>query len=178
MTIQEIKNKYTIEKLDENSDLENFSCGLDDMDDFLKNDALDQQNEKLSVTYLAKYKNEIVGFFSLLSDKIELKDIEDEYDLPYSVCPAMKIGRFAINKKYNSSGLGTALLDNVCYQIKKISRIHGIRFITVDAYCNVRKFYYKNEFKHFKVKNKNKLIRTAKRNEKTTIGLYKDLKRI
>ena len=36
----------------------------------------------------------------------------------------------------------------------------------------------KNEFKHFKVKNKKKLIRTAERNEKTTIGLYKDLKRI
>ena len=54
MPIEKIKNEYIIEKLDENSDLENFSWRLDDMDDFLKNDALKQQNEKLSVTYLAK----------------------------------------------------------------------------------------------------------------------------
>lgn len=178
MTIERIKNEYIIDKLNEKSDLDTFSCGLEDMDEFLKNDALNQQNENLSVTYLVRHDDEIVGFFSLLSDKIELKDIEDEYDLPYSICPAMKIGRFAVNEKYRSSGLGTVLLDNICYQIKKISKIHGIRFITVDAYCNVRKFYYKNEFKHFKVKNKKKLIRTAERNEKTTIGLYKDLKRI
>ena len=178
MPIEKIKNEYTIDKLDEKSNLDDFSCGLDDMDEFLKHDALNQQNEKLSVTYLVKYNDEIIGFFSLLSDKIELKDIEDEYDLPYSVCPAMKIGRFAVNNKYRSLGLGNLLLDNICYQIKKISEIHGIRFITVDAYCNVRGFYYKNEFKHFKVRNKKKLIRTAKRNEKTTIGMYKDLKRI
>ena len=58
------------------------------------------------MTYIVKYNDEIIRFFSLLSDKIELKDIEDEYDLPYSVCPAMKIGRFAVNKKYRSLGLG------------------------------------------------------------------------
>lgn len=32
-----------------------------------------------------------------------------------------------------------------------------IRFITIDAYWGVRKFYYKNEFKHFKVNNIKKL---------------------
>ena len=54
----------------------------------------------------------------------------------------------------------------------------GIRFITIDAYCGVREFYYKNEFKPFKIKNIKKLKRTAERNEKTTIPLYKDIKRI
>lgn len=146
--------------------------------DFLKNDALNQQNNNLNVTYLAKYQDDIVGFFSLLSDIIKLKDIEYEYDLPYSTCPAIKIGRFAVNEKYNSLGLGTVLLDNVCYHIKRISDIIGIRFITVDAYCSVRGFYYKNEFNHLKVQKENKLRRTSKRNPNLTIPLYKDLKRI
>ena len=98
MTIERIKNEYIIDKLNEKSDLDTFSCGLEDMDEFLKNDALNQQNENLSVTYLVRYDDEIFGFFSLISDKIELKDIEDEYDLPFSVCPAMKIGRFSVTK--------------------------------------------------------------------------------
>ena len=64
MHIKNIKNNYYIVKLDETQDLNSFSCGLDDMDDFLKNDAFDQQSKNLNVTYLAKYKDDIVGFFS------------------------------------------------------------------------------------------------------------------
>lgn len=58
MCIYDIKNNYYIVKLNEKHDLNGFSCGLDDMDDFLKNDALFQQEEKLNVTYLAKYHDE------------------------------------------------------------------------------------------------------------------------
>lgn len=148
------------------------------MDDFLKNDALSQQEEKLNVTYLVMCEKELIGFFSLLSDIIKLEYIEQGYNLPYSTCPAIKIGRFAINEKYNSLGLGTVLLDNICYQIKRISELHGFRFITVDAYCNFRGFYYKNEFNHLKIHNEKKLRRTATRNPNLTIPLYKDLKRI
>ncbi len=63
MYIEDIKNNYYIVKLNEKQDLSDFSCGLDDMDDFLKNDALDQQEDNLNVTYLAKYREEIIGFF-------------------------------------------------------------------------------------------------------------------
>ena len=160
-----------------NHDLNEFSCGLDDMDDFLKDDALDQQRDNLNVTYLAGYNDDIIGFFYLLSDSIRLKDIDEEYDLPYSTSPAI-IGRFAVNEKYNSLGLGTVLLDNVCYQIKRISDIIGVRFITVDAYCSARGFYYKNQFNHLKVHNEKKLRRASKRNPYLTVPLYKDLKRI
>ncbi|MDO5860617.1 hypothetical protein [Methanobrevibacter sp.] len=47
MEIDYIKNNYDIIKLNEKHDLNDFSCGLDDMVDFLKNDALYQQEEKL-----------------------------------------------------------------------------------------------------------------------------------
>ena len=64
MYVEDIKNNYHIVKLNEKHDLNDFSCGLDDMDDFLKNDALVQQEDNLNVTYLAKYREEIIGFFS------------------------------------------------------------------------------------------------------------------
>lgn len=153
MEIEFIKNNYYIVKLSQKYDLNSFSCGLEDMDDFLKNDALIQQEEKLNVTYLVICDNELIGFFSLLSDIVKLEYIGQRYDFPYGTCPAIKIGRFAVNEKYSSLGLGTVLLDNVCYQIKRISELHGVRFITVDAYCDVRGFYYKNEFNHFNIHN-------------------------
>lgn len=178
MNIEKVKNSYKISKLTKRDNLNGFSCGLDDMDDFLKNDALTQQEENLNVTYLAKCDNQIIGFFSLLSDSIRLQSFEEEYNLPYESCPAIKIGRLAVDENYNRNGIGTRLLDDICFEIKNISERLGVRFITVDAYCTVRSFYYKSGFNHFKLHNKKKLMRTALRNDDTTVALYKDIKRI
>ncbi len=178
MDLEYLINNYTIKKLSSEDNVNNFNCGLNDMNNFLKNDALIQQEENLNVTYLVYCDKNLVGFFSLLSDNIEIKSMDEEYSMPYETCPAVKIGRLAIDKKYSKQGFGTILLDNICGNIKLISEKLGVRFITVDAYCNVRKFYYKNSFNHFKINNIKKLQRTAERNEKTTIPLYKDIKRI
>ena len=90
MNIEKVKNNYKISKLTKLDDLDEFSCGLDDMDEFLKNDALTQQEENLNVTYLAKCDNKVIGFFSLLSDSIRLESFEEGYNLPYESCPAIK----------------------------------------------------------------------------------------
>ena len=149
------------------------------MDNFLIDDVLNQQKEHLNVTYLAYCNSKLLGFFSLLTDNIRVNHIKEKINETYNVYPAVKIGRFAINKKYQSIGFGTILLDNICKNIQEdISEKVGTRFITIDAYCKVVDFYFKNEFKNQKIKNIEKLKRTAKRNEKTTIPLYKDIKRL
>ncbi|WP_296889026.1 GNAT family N-acetyltransferase [uncultured Methanobrevibacter sp.] len=170
--------KYDIIKLTKDHDLSYFHCGLDDMDDFLKDDALKQQEDNLNTTYLLIYKNKIIGFFSLLADRISIKDIPEDYNCKYEYFPAIKIGRLAIDQNYQNNGLGTRILDNICSEIKDLSLKIGVKFITIDAYCKVKEFYYKNAFQHIKIERPDKLKRTAKRNNKTTITLYKDLKRI
>lgn len=44
MTIKEIKDNYYFENLSDKHDLSEFDCGDNDLNDFLKNDALAQQN--------------------------------------------------------------------------------------------------------------------------------------
>lgn len=128
MSIDKIVNNYKIVKLTSKDNLDGFFCGLKDMDDFLKEDALIQQNENLNVTYLAKYDDEIIGFFSLLSDSIKVQSLNNNYKLPYDDCPAIKIGRLAINQKYRRNGLGTLLLDDICFEIKNLSEEVGVRY--------------------------------------------------
>ena len=53
MTEKELLNEYHYEKLTKDHDLSKFSCGVQDLDEFLKEDALIQQEKKLNVTYLA-----------------------------------------------------------------------------------------------------------------------------
>ena len=59
MEIEYIKNNYIFETLTEEHDLSNFECDSDDLNEFLKKDALKQQEEKLNLTKLITCDGEI-----------------------------------------------------------------------------------------------------------------------
>lgn len=65
MTIYQkyILNNYLFKKLSVKHDLSKFNCDSEDLNDFIKNDALKQQNEKLNITNLVVCNHEIIGFF-------------------------------------------------------------------------------------------------------------------
>lgn len=153
MDINYIKENYYFEILNENHDLSDFNCDSEDLTDFLKNDALNQQNMNLNLTQLILCDNEIIGFVSLLTDTLKLKILEDsnlkreiKNELNISEnneIPAIKIGRFAISSKYSNNGLGSHVLRNVLLNILELSKTKvGLRFVTVDAYANAVIFIF------------------------------------
>ena len=78
MDIEYIKENYRFETLTPNHNLSNFKCASEDLNNFLKDDALTQQKSKLNLTKLVMCDDVIVGYVSLLTDTIPLKDIRDE----------------------------------------------------------------------------------------------------
>ena len=70
MKIKEIKDNYHFENLTEEHDLSEFDCGDEDLNDFLKTDALKQQEARLNVTKLIMCEDEIIGYVSLLTDTL------------------------------------------------------------------------------------------------------------
>ena len=133
MEIEYIKNNYIFETLTEEHDLSNFECDSDDLNEFLKKDALKQQEEKLNLTKLITCDGEIIGFVSLLTDTMKLKLLRDELEkekikdkLNVSVnnsILAIKIGRFTIDKKYAKHGLGSTILRNILFNIQELLKI-------------------------------------------------------
>ena len=124
MDIEDIKDNYYFETLNENHDLSYFDCGDEELNDFLKNDALKQQNSKLNVTKLVVYKEKIIGYFSLLTDTLIFRNIRDEnvsseikkklqIQRKNRTLPAVKIGRLAIDKKYSGNNLRTHIIRNI-----------------------------------------------------------------
>lgn len=193
MKIEDIKENYYFETLNENHDLSYFDCDDEDLNDFLKNDALKQQNEKLNVTKLIIFDGKIIGYVSLLTDTLILRNIRDE-DLKIDIkgmlnvnsknkpLPAVKIGRFAIDEKYSRLGLGSDILLNIINNVKKIAdREVGLRFIVVEGYAQAYDFYTKkNNFINLKKGDdliKEKLDLIIKQNPKQTFYLYLDLKK-
>lgn len=151
-------------------DFQNFSCGEGDLDDFIKNDAEAHKKELIAVTYSYCLKNngllsEPIAFVSLSNDTIKLsKDIRAKLfpqNVNYKHNPAVKIGRFGVDKKYQGVGFGSFLIGIVKDFFVTENRT-GCRFITVDAYNNpdTLNFYNKNEFEFITEKDKRKQLRT------------------
>ena len=70
MDLDEIK----IVRLSQEQVLDNFDCGHDDLNEFLLYDSKDYQRGLIAVTYIVKYHDEIVAYFSLSNDKLSVKD--------------------------------------------------------------------------------------------------------
>ena len=78
MDIEYIKNNFYFEILSSKHDLTDFKCASDDLNYFIKNDALRQQEMNLNITQLAICDGEIIGFVSILTDTLKIKSLEDK----------------------------------------------------------------------------------------------------
>lgn len=98
-----------------------------------------------------------------MTDAIPLKNIREKstkYDIKNQLSiksknkllPAIKIGRFAIDKRYSGNGIGSDVLLNILYNIKNISENSvGLRFVVVEGYVKAYKFYTEyNNFSNLK----------------------------
>ncbi|WP_407394199.1 GNAT family N-acetyltransferase [Methanobrevibacter sp.] len=193
MEIEEIKEKYYFETLTSEHDLTDFDCGDEELNNFLKEDALNQQNAKLNVTKLVMCDGRIIGYASLLTDTIILKRIKDEklritlkgklnLNSKEKEISAVMIGRFAIAKKYSGKGLGSHILRNILKNLKEISENRiGFRFIVIEGYASAFNFYVlKNGFEYLEKDKKfvEKINFISKRDPKKLFYLYLNLKKI
>ena len=191
MDIEYIKENYRFETLNGKQDLFDFKCESDDLTDFLKDDALTQQKSKLSLTKLIMCDDTVVGYVSLLTDTILLKDIRDgdtKHDIKNLLnitskkrkLPAIKIGRLALDEKYTHKGLGSEILMSILFNVKNIAQNNvGLRFVTVEGYAGAYNFYTRNNFINLKKdddKIKEKLDIIIEKDPEKTFYLYLDLR--
>ena len=128
-----------------------FDCGDEELNEFLLEDYIKNLESKICIIYLCKYKEKIVGFFSLSADSIK---INEKIEPDYTYYPAIKIGRLGIQKDYHSKKIGTWIIRWITGFSRNLQNEIGIRFISVDSYNQEKqlKFYEKNSFKRFKSK--------------------------
>lgn len=184
-----IKDNYQFQLLTKEHDLNDFECTSKDLSDFLKKDALDQQEMCLNTTNLIICDGKIIGFVSLLADTFKLGKIEDEnvrnrikeklrITGNKNNIPAVKIGRFAIDKEYSGKGLGKHIFRSILFSLTKLKKAVGFKYITIDAYASAFEFYvYKHDFKYHKDDEKNvkKIKEIIKKDPERRFTLYKDL---
>ena len=166
--------EIVIEKLSEKHNLTDFRSYEPELVSFLKEDALNNQKQKLSLTFLWFYDSKLAGYLTLLTDRInlegDLKVFFKQKDIHYKSLPALKIGRLCVHNDFLKKGLGTIMVSYAIKTVHEISQTKaGCRFITLDAKRNPDRnldsihFYKKIGFK------------MLKQREKGTIPMYLDI---
>jgi len=153
--------------LDVDHDLSGFHSSEPELDEFLKEDALTNQENLISVTRLVFFKGDLVGFFTLINDSIEVRAVEEcdrEETYQFRKFPALKIARLATHSDFERFGIGRSMLRKIFTIAITLSHYVGCRIITVDSKHSAVDFYKKFAFKQ------------AIRTPGETVPLYLDLR--
>lgn len=120
-----------------------------EMEQFLKSEALSEQENGLNTTHLFidKDNNKIVAYVSMCNDSIGLEFNErEELELRYTTIPAVKIARLAVATEYQGCGMGKYLIQFTAYLGERIREFSGLTFVTLDCYEHRVSFYEKLGF--------------------------------
>lgn len=115
-----------------------------EIDDFLKKEALPEQEANLNTTHLFIDRdiNKLVGFVSLCNDSIPL-NLEERTNqgICYSNVPALKIARLGVSNEFHHNGLGQIIIQYCAFIASQMREHSGVTFLTLDCYKHRRSFY-------------------------------------
>ena len=125
--------------------LDDFVCGVDSLDEWLKKRAYANQINGASRTYVVADEQKVVGYYCLASGALELKNTPSSIrrNMPDPV-PVAILGRLAIDKTYQGKGMGVGLLLDAVIRTAKAAEIVGIRGLLVYALSVEAKAFYEH----------------------------------
>lgn len=164
-------------ELSKNSLTCNFDCDLESITDFLRNDALSYQDQRMANTYLFSNKDgKILAFFSISNYCLNDLGVANGYtntawnrihrtiNLPnikrIRNYPAIKIGKLGVHKDLHGSGLAYKLMDFI-KGWADTNQKPACRLLLLDAVNQPKQltYYIRNGFKFFLDSDHNKQTR-------------------
>lgn len=142
-----------IELLGVKHNRENFDCGKELLNNYLKTQARQDIKRKLSACFVLSEvgTNIIKGYYTLSNNSIPLTSFPDKIQkkLPqsYGSIPATLLGRLAIDINYQGNGIGKILLIDALKRAYETSLIIGSFALVVDPIDKeAEQFYQKYGF--------------------------------
>lgn len=123
--------------------LDDFSCGVASLDDWLKRRAYPNQVSGASRTYVVDEDKRVVGYYCLASGALALGDTPGPIrrNMPDPV-PMAVLGRLAVDLSFHRKGVGAALLQDAVLRTIRAGGILGIRGLLVHAISAEARVFY------------------------------------
>ncbi|NQT60127.1 MAG: GNAT family N-acetyltransferase [Bacteroidetes bacterium] len=140
-------DSLVIEDINSNFDRDSFSCGISDLDCYLKTLANMHHKTGLNKTKILTPDNSIIiGFFSFAASFIKRESLPvsiiNKY--PNYPLPCFLLTRFAVDQKYQHMNVGGYLLKRALQHAYLISQEMGSLAVIVDAKNQNAKGFYQH----------------------------------
>ena len=142
-----------IELLNKSHIRNNFDCGKEQLNNYVKFQVNQDIKRKLSACFVLsdKESNDIKGFYTLSNYSIPLDSfpdyIQNKFPKSYQAIPCTLLGRLAINLTYQGQGIGKILLIDALKRSYEVSKEIGSFAVVVDPIDDEsEKFYEKFGF--------------------------------
>ena len=135
-----------IEPLGKKHDRATFSCGLPELDRYLRRQAGQDVRRRIARVFVctAEGSDTVLGFYTLSALTIDLSSLPEELSrkLPRHPVPCALIGRLASDQSVRGHGLGRMLLADAIKRILGASDMLAIHAVIVDAKNTTAKQFY------------------------------------
>lgn len=120
-----------------------FACGVAALDDFLAHRAGQQQRKGFGKTYVAIVDNAIAGFVTVSAGQVSTTGLSLEAKLPRHPVPILRIGRLAVDQRFQGQGIGSEFLAFALHLALEFSERVGIHAVVIDAKDNLTVAFYR-----------------------------------
>ncbi|NOZ37147.1 MAG: GNAT family N-acetyltransferase [Gammaproteobacteria bacterium] len=120
-----------------------FDCGEPVLNDWLTKRALKNEDSGASRTFVVCKRNQVMAYYVLATGSVMRKEAPSKIrrNMPEPI-PVMVLGRLAVDKNMQSSGIGRGLLRDAILRTLGVSKQAGIKALLVHALSGTaRKFY-------------------------------------
>jgi GNAT superfamily N-acetyltransferase len=138
-----------IEKLRRDHPIASFDCGSAPLNEWLRRFALSNQAAHAAETYLGLEDGVVIGFYSLAVGQVSFAEAPERLrkGLARHPVPIMLLARLAADLRWQTQGVGRALLRDACLRTMQAAEIAGIRALVVHAKdLRARAFYERFDF--------------------------------
>lgn len=132
------------ELLTEYHDTSHFSCGKPVLDNWLKNKALKNQNNRGSRTFVITSSNQVAGYYALASGAVERTQVTSNIarNMPNPI-PVIILARLAIDSNFKGLSLGKGLLKDALLRCVNVASQIGVKAVLVHALDKEAIAFYK-----------------------------------
>jgi len=131
-----------------NHNRQSFDCGQVELNSWLRQVARQHQDKGLSKTFIAIQDEEptgICGFYALSLAEIDRRFLPEAYQkkLPQRI-PGVRLGRLAVDLRYQKKGLGELLLVDAISRARRIHQDASVVGLFVDALDDYASAFYRH----------------------------------